>query len=61
MDRDYGVIGPRDFRPMVFLQGACETTHGLSDTLLSITAVRSDEIGRAPLSAAQPSPLVRAT
>jgi L-ornithine N5-oxygenase len=38
------VIAPREFRPAVFLQGACETTHGLSDTLLSITAVRSNEI-----------------
>jgi len=44
VDRDYRVIAPREFRPAVFLQGACETTHGLSDTLLSITAVRSNEI-----------------
>ena len=28
----------------VFLQGCCEETHGLSDTLLSILAVRSQEV-----------------
>lgn len=28
----------------IFLQGCCESTHGLSDTLLSILAVRSQEI-----------------
>jgi len=49
VDRDYRVIGPREFLPGVFLQGACETTHGLSDTLLSITAVRSAQIGQALL------------
>jgi L-ornithine N5-monooxygenase len=60
VDRDYRVLAPSEFRPAVFLQGACESTHGLSDTLLSITAVRSDEIGRALLSAAPPSPVARA-
>lgn len=34
----------------IFLQGACEGTHGLSDTLLSVTAVRTTEIGEAILS-----------
>ena len=28
----------------VFLQGCCEETHGLSDTLLSVLAVRSQEV-----------------
>ncbi|MGR3759136.1 lysine N(6)-hydroxylase/L-ornithine N(5)-oxygenase family protein [Roseobacteraceae bacterium NS-SX3] len=38
-------IGTADgFRPRIFLQGYCEETHGLSDTLLSVLAVRVDEI-----------------
>ena len=53
-DRNYRVRSTREFLPAVFLQGACETSHGLSDTLLSVTAVRSDEIGRALLSAPSP-------
>ena len=28
----------------VFLQGCCEETHGLSDTLLSVLAVRAEEV-----------------
>lgn len=47
VNRDYRVIAPGEFRPAVFLQGACENTHGLSDTLLSISAIRSAEIARA--------------
>lgn len=47
VDRQYRLQSTPDFRPAVFLQGACESSHGLSDTLLSITAVRTDEIGRA--------------
>ncbi|MDR6714531.1 lysine/ornithine N-monooxygenase [Pseudomonas hunanensis] len=31
----------------VFLQGFCEATHGLSDTLLSVLPLRSEEIGEA--------------
>lgn len=49
VDRQYRLQSTPDFRPAVFLQGACESSHGLSDTLLSITAVRTDEIGRALL------------
>ncbi|CAG2157973.1 lysine N(6)-hydroxylase/L-ornithine N(5)-oxygenase family protein [Cupriavidus numazuensis] len=44
VDRDYRVLTAADFRPAVFLQGACENSHGLSDTLLSVTAVRTGEI-----------------
>lgn len=32
------------FRPGVFLQGFCEATHGLSDTLLSTLPIRAQEI-----------------
>jgi lysine N6-hydroxylase/L-ornithine N5-oxygenase len=51
VDRDYRLRSVKEFLPAIFLQGACEMTHGLSDTLLSVTAIRSDEIGRALLSA----------
>ncbi|BEP53609.1 L-ornithine N(5)-monooxygenase PvdA [Variovorax sp. V118] len=51
VDRDYRVQGTPALRPGIFLQGACETSHGLSDTLLSVTAIRSDEIGQALLNA----------
>jgi lysine N6-hydroxylase/L-ornithine N5-oxygenase len=45
VDRHYCIVKSPDFRPSIFLQGCCEATHGLSDTLLSITAIRTDEIG----------------
>ena len=44
VDRDYRVQTADNFLPQIFLQGACESSHGLSDTLLSITAVRCGEI-----------------
>lgn len=47
VDRHYRLKTAADFRPAVFLQGANEATHGLSDTLLSVTAVRTGEIGQA--------------
>ena len=50
VDRNYRLKSTPNFRPAVFLQGACESSHGLSDTLLSVTAVRTDEIGHALLS-----------
>jgi lysine N6-hydroxylase/L-ornithine N5-oxygenase len=51
VDRDYRLQGTPELKPGIFLQGACETSHGLSDTLLSVTAIRSDEIGQALLNA----------
>lgn len=54
-DRCYRLHSTPNFRPAVFLQGACETSHGLSDTLLSVTAVRTGEIGSALLTAARPA------
>lgn len=53
VDRDYRLHSTPDFHPAIFLQGACEMTHGLSDTLLSVTAIRSDEIGQALLRSAK--------
>lgn len=48
VNRDYQLnlneANKSQFEPMVFLQGACEPSHGLSDTLLSIMAIRTDEI-----------------
>lgn len=51
VDRHYRINTTAEFKPNIFLQGACESTHGLSDTLLSILAVRSQEIGHALQSA----------
>ena len=47
VDRQYRLKSTPNFHPAIFLQGACEETHGLSDTLLSVTAVRTHEIGHA--------------
>jgi L-ornithine N5-oxygenase len=47
VDRQYRLIASPDFTPGIFLQGACEASHGLSDTLLSVTAIRTMEIARA--------------
>lgn len=51
VDRNYRLQGTPELKPGIFLQGACETSHGLSDTLLSVTAIRSAEIGQALLAA----------
>jgi L-ornithine N5-oxygenase len=56
IDRHYRLKTAPDFHPAIFVQGASEPTHGLSDTLLSVTAVRTGEIGDALLTTAQPSP-----
>jgi L-ornithine N5-oxygenase len=42
--RDYRVATRPGFAPGIFLQGCCEDTHGISDTLLSILATRSGQI-----------------
>ncbi len=44
VDRHYRLQTPEDFLPGIYLQGYCEESHGLSDTLLSVLAVRSEEI-----------------
>lgn len=49
VDRHYRLQTTPDFHPGIFLQGACEDSHGLSDTLLSVTSVRTGEIGGALL------------
>lgn len=43
-DRQYRLGSTENFKPAVFLQGACEDTHGLSDTLLSVISTRVENI-----------------
>lgn len=44
VERSYRLASRPGFMPRIFLQGLCEETHGLSDTLLSILPVRAGEI-----------------
>lgn len=63
VDRDYRLLSAPAFQPKIFLQGACENSHGLSDTLLSVTAVRVKEIiqALAPAAATASAPLTTTT
>lgn len=47
VDRNYRLISDDACSPPIFLQGFCEATHGLSDTLLSVLPKRAEEIGKA--------------
>jgi L-ornithine N5-oxygenase len=51
--RDYRLVTPSKFKARIYLQGCCEDSHGLSDTLLSVLAVRSDEIAASLAGAGQ--------
>jgi len=42
--RNYQLHTDKNFLPPIFVQGLSESTHGLSDTLLSVLAIRSEEI-----------------
>lgn len=44
VDRYYQMKTSGKLQVPIFLQGYCESSHGLSDTLLSVLAIRSDEI-----------------
>lgn len=44
VSRDYRVASLPGFAPGVYLQGFCESTHGLSDAVLSVLPIRSREI-----------------
>lgn len=44
VERDYRMRGSELLQAGVYLQGCCENSHGLSDTLLSVLAVRSQEV-----------------
>ncbi|MDA9530258.1 lysine N(6)-hydroxylase/L-ornithine N(5)-oxygenase family protein [Bradyrhizobium sp. CCBAU 25338] len=50
LDRNYRLVTSPAFRPQIHLQGYSESSHGLSDTLLSVLAVRSQEIAESLLS-----------
>lgn len=45
IDRHYRLRADARLKPAIYVQGGSETTHGISDSLLSILAVRSQEIG----------------
>lgn len=62
-DRHYRLRADARLRPAIYVQGGSEATHGISDSLLSILAVRSWEIGaalRRAADAAQPIEHARA-
>lgn len=44
IERDYRIGSRPDFEPGIYLQGSCEATHGLSDTLLSLLPIRASDI-----------------
>lgn len=44
VERSYRLASRPGFMPRIFLQGLCQETHGLSDTLLSILPIRAGEI-----------------
>ncbi|MCK1516304.1 lysine N(6)-hydroxylase/L-ornithine N(5)-oxygenase family protein [Bradyrhizobium sp. 190] len=50
VDRNYKLATSPAFRPQIHLQGYSESSHGLSDTLLSVLATRSQEIAESLLS-----------
>ncbi|MEM7584698.1 MAG: SidA/IucD/PvdA family monooxygenase [Acidobacteriota bacterium] len=58
IERDYRIATRDGFRPRVYLQGYCEATHGISETVLSLLPVRAQEILRS-LSVASQSRLAR--
>lgn len=47
VDRHYRLHTSALCLPQIFLQGSCEDSHGLSDTLLSVLSMRSQEIADA--------------
>jgi L-ornithine N5-oxygenase len=44
VERSYRLPTQDWFFPNIYLQGCCEASHGLSDTLLSVLSVRSQEV-----------------
>ncbi|WP_423194293.1 lysine N(6)-hydroxylase/L-ornithine N(5)-oxygenase family protein [Cupriavidus sp. H18C2] len=47
VDRNYRVQASAELPVPVYLQGFCQSSHGLSDTLLSVLPVRAEEIASA--------------
>ncbi|PWB35620.1 ornithine monooxygenase [Pseudomonas sp. SDI] len=46
VDRNYRALASPELHAAVYLQGFCEASHGLSDTLLSVLPARAAEIGQ---------------
>lgn len=44
VDRNYRLVMSPAFQPQIHLQGYSETSHGLSDTLISVLPIRAQEI-----------------
>jgi L-ornithine N5-oxygenase len=44
VSRNYRIVTDPSFEPRIFLQGFCEDSHGLSDTLLSTLPMRANDI-----------------
>ena len=44
VERDYRLCCQPQMSAGIYLQGCCEASHGLSDTLLSVLAIRSQEV-----------------
>jgi L-ornithine N5-oxygenase len=44
LDRNYRLVMSPAFQPQIHLQGYSETSHGLSDTLISVLPIRAQEI-----------------
>ncbi|KAJ2991154.1 hypothetical protein HDV02_003936 [Globomyces sp. JEL0801] len=49
LSRNYQLETVNGFQVPIFLQGYCEETHGISDTLLSVTSIRGMEVVQAIL------------
>ncbi len=44
VDRNYRLITDQRCQASIYMQGFCQASHGLSDTLLSVLPVRAEEI-----------------
>ncbi|GIQ71480.1 ornithine monooxygenase [Xylanibacillus composti] len=44
INRDYSVNMEECFKPRIYIQGMSQSTHGISDTLLSVLPIRAQEI-----------------
>lgn len=58
VDRSYRLQADERLRAPVFVQGFSQSSHGLSDTLLSVLPIRAEEVGTALYErASAPSPI----
>ena len=44
VDRDYRIVTDERCKAGIYMQGFCQASHGLSDTLLSVLPIRAEEI-----------------